>query len=212
MIYYHPECLNMHPLTRALDDGDASPIDPDYSGRYYVDPPCRLNDTDQNFNKGNMPSGDGYDPYSIKMRYLLPDIECSHCVRRVHYHIEITSEETQTEDDDDDGPSSFIDHGCFADTRTGRIMEWMSLSDEQKHAMTGEMCIIEGGYRYSGTQYGYQCFCGGEDTDHLKHRESVDCDFTCAGDENKYAAGRGACPCVKCCEAESAAGFGWLGA
>lgn len=49
---------------------------------------------------------------------------------------------TQTEEDDDDGPSPFIDHGCFADTRSERIMQWMSLSDAQKNAMTGEVRAI----------------------------------------------------------------------
>ncbi|CAN0394644.1 unnamed protein product, partial [Ectocarpus sp. 12 AP-2014] len=39
------ECFNMHPLTRADDDGDASPIDPNYPGRYYVDPECREGET-----------------------------------------------------------------------------------------------------------------------------------------------------------------------
>lgn len=29
------ECFNKHPLTRAPGDGDASPIDPAYPGRYY---------------------------------------------------------------------------------------------------------------------------------------------------------------------------------
>ena len=29
------ECLNMNPLTRAEGDNENSPIDPDYSGRYY---------------------------------------------------------------------------------------------------------------------------------------------------------------------------------
>lgn len=56
-----------------------------------------------------------------------------------------------------------------------------------------QMCMdicIEGGYTYSGTQYGHQCFCGGEDTDHLKHGESADCDMPCAGDENEMCGGR----------------------
>lgn len=29
------QCLQMHHLSRAPDDGDASPIDPDHPGRYY---------------------------------------------------------------------------------------------------------------------------------------------------------------------------------
>ena len=41
------ECLNKHPLTRAPDDGLASPIDPNYPGRYCVDPVCRVDKTEQ---------------------------------------------------------------------------------------------------------------------------------------------------------------------
>ncbi|CAB1107523.1 unnamed protein product [Ectocarpus sp. CCAP 1310/34] len=233
------ECLNTHPLTRAPDDGDGSPIDPNYTGRYYPDPPCRLNETDQAFYKDGLPSGTGYDPYGIKMRFLFPDIECSHCILQVYYftghtckHVDYDefnppswrsncaphksdwvftdlprcgtgkylyaeefwscSGDTQTEGNDDDIPSSSIDHGCFADTKTGRVMKWMSLRDEKKHAMKGEMCMdicIQGGYKYSGTQHGYQCFCRGKYTDHLEHGESADCDHPCAGNENEICGG-----------------------
>lgn len=31
-------CLNMYPLDRAADGGDASPIDPNHPGRYPADP------------------------------------------------------------------------------------------------------------------------------------------------------------------------------
>ncbi|CAM9862130.1 unnamed protein product [Ectocarpus fasciculatus] len=293
------ECFNIHPLTRAPDDGDASPIDPNYTGRYYVDPPCRADETEQNFNHFNLPDGPG-ESYSVKMRYVLPDIECSHCILRSYYftghrcyHIgyeefnpsswpsqcapdksdwvliapewqpnmnqcgidggyaeefwncagassgldysflfpstffSLFPSYVQNENDvslcpptllnskspvlvgqkspasgrsltsppqpeDDDGASSFIDHGCFADTKAERIMDWMELSDEQTNAMTNEMCMdicSKGGFKYSGTQYSHQCFCGGWAADHLQHGESANCHSPCSGDENEICGG-----------------------
>lgn len=80
------ECFNKYPLTRAAGDDDASPIDPNYTGRYYVEPPCRAGETDQNFNNDEMPAIKEYDPYSVKMRYVLPEgLTCSHCVVQMHY-------------------------------------------------------------------------------------------------------------------------------
>lgn len=73
------ECLNKHPLTRATDDGDASPIDPNFPGRYYIDPECRENETFQDL-PPEAPEG-----YNIRMRYVLPDIECDHCVMQMVY-------------------------------------------------------------------------------------------------------------------------------
>ena len=73
------ECLNEHPLTRASDDGGASPIDPSFPGRYYIDPECRAGETFQDMPAG-APSG-----YNIRMRYVLPDIECAHCVMQMVY-------------------------------------------------------------------------------------------------------------------------------
>ncbi|CAM9378424.1 unnamed protein product, partial [Ectocarpus sp. 8 AP-2014] len=72
------ECFNMNPLTRADDDGDASPIDPNYPGRYYVDPECREEETEQ--------SSNSIEGYNIKMRYVLPDIECEHCILQMVYY------------------------------------------------------------------------------------------------------------------------------
>ncbi|CAM9628030.1 unnamed protein product, partial [Hapterophycus canaliculatus] len=79
------ECFNRYPLTRAPDDGGASPIDLEYPGRYYVDPPCRAGETDQDFNGDDLPGDKSYAPYRVKMRYLLPEIECTHCVLQMHY-------------------------------------------------------------------------------------------------------------------------------
>eukprot|EP00904_Undaria_pinnatifida_P004815 jgi/Undpi1/1463/HiC_scaffold_11.g04854.m2 len=74
------ECFNKHPLTRAPDDGSASPIDPNYPGRYYVDPECRADEIEQS------KADDAPEGQNIRMRYVLPDIECEHCVLQMVYY------------------------------------------------------------------------------------------------------------------------------
>ncbi|CAN0305501.1 unnamed protein product [Ascophyllum nodosum] len=71
----------MHPLDRAEDDGDASPIDPNFPGRYCVDPTCRSGETDQTILPGAFPGG------VITARYQLPSgVAFSHCVvQMAHY-------------------------------------------------------------------------------------------------------------------------------
>lgn len=76
------ECFNLHPLTRAADDGGASPIDPNYPGRYYVDPPCRYDELPK-LEEKEMYVPDG--SYPFKARYQLPDdLECEHCILQMH--------------------------------------------------------------------------------------------------------------------------------
>ncbi|CAM9584467.1 unnamed protein product, partial [Ectocarpus sp. 8 AP-2014] len=76
------ECFNEYPLTRAADDGDTSPIDPQYPGRYYVDPECRAAETDQ-----SKPYGAMEDAYVITARYQLPsDLLCDHCLLQMVYY------------------------------------------------------------------------------------------------------------------------------
>lgn len=60
------------------------------------------------------------------------------------------------------------------------------LSDTVAPQLCMEICD---GYKFSGTQWGKQCFCGGEDTNHLLHGESEDCDMPCTGDENETCGG-----------------------
>lgn len=75
------ECFNEYPLTRAVDDGDANPIDPQYPGRYYVDPECRAAETDQ-----SKPYGAMEDAYVITARYQLPSaLLCDHCILQMVY-------------------------------------------------------------------------------------------------------------------------------
>ena len=77
------ECFNKHPLNRAPYTGTGSPVDPNYPGRYHVDPPCREAEVEQNISVNFLDKE--YDPYNIKMRYVLPEIECEHCVLQMHY-------------------------------------------------------------------------------------------------------------------------------
>ncbi|CAN0056945.1 unnamed protein product, partial [Laminaria digitata] len=72
------ECFNRHPLNRASDDSFNSPVDTDYPGRYYVDPPCRIDETDQT--RPYLGGGVLDDGHVTHMRYVLPDITCGHAV------------------------------------------------------------------------------------------------------------------------------------
>ena len=73
-------CFNMHPLDRADDDGDASPIDPNYKGRYYVDPPCVASERDQSMVPG------AYAGDVVTARYQLPEgLTCERCVVQMVY-------------------------------------------------------------------------------------------------------------------------------
>lgn len=77
------ECFNQHPLNRAPGDDVNSPIDPDYPGRYYVDPPCRGNGSSPEVFQKRPPLSMG--GYNMRMTYVLPDIECDHCVMQMVY-------------------------------------------------------------------------------------------------------------------------------
>ncbi|CAM9570586.1 unnamed protein product, partial [Ascophyllum nodosum] len=78
------ESLNVNPLTRAEGDNENSPIDPDYSGRYYVDPECHKDETDQ----GSLTPEDVEDEYYLlHMRYQLPNqLVCEHCILQMKYY------------------------------------------------------------------------------------------------------------------------------
>eukprot|EP00752_Nemacystus_decipiens_P006569 g5915.t1 len=78
------ECFNMHQLDRDPSDGGASPIDPNYYGRYIVDPPCRKD--------GELPPIPDSPlkhmgtAYQFTGRWVLPaGLECTHCILQVHY-------------------------------------------------------------------------------------------------------------------------------
>lgn len=75
-------CFNKHPLDRAEDDSFNSPVDTNYPGRFYIDPPCRGAEVDQTrpelegvLNEGNV----------AHVRYKLPDIVCEHAILQMAY-------------------------------------------------------------------------------------------------------------------------------
>lgn len=73
-------CSNMHPLTRAEDDGDASPVDPNHQGRYHLDPPCRQSDTDQ------AKTDRSFAGFVVTGRYRLPEgLTCERCTVQMVY-------------------------------------------------------------------------------------------------------------------------------
>ncbi|CAM9433359.1 unnamed protein product [Choristocarpus tenellus] len=76
------ECFNKYPLSRSLDDGTASPIDPAHLGRYFLDPPCRASETDQTVR----PEG-GFSGQVSTMRYVLPaGLTCERCILQMIYY------------------------------------------------------------------------------------------------------------------------------
>lgn len=85
------ECFNKIPLDRAEGDDANSPIDPNYPGRYYVDPECRENETDQSKPEG---AAGGY---VIQARYQLPEgLTCDRCVLQMVYCELIIAKERRT--------------------------------------------------------------------------------------------------------------------
>ncbi|CAM9643894.1 unnamed protein product [Ectocarpus sp. 13 AM-2016] len=74
-------CFNDYPLDRAVDDEFNGPIDPNYTGRFILDPPCRASETDQELVEGAYP-GD-----VATARYQLPEgVVCDRCVVQMVYY------------------------------------------------------------------------------------------------------------------------------
>lgn len=79
-------CFNEYPLDRAKGDDENSPIDPNYPGRYIVEPECRGEET--NYPKPeDAPSG-----YIMRMNYMLPEnLTCKRCILLMvycEYHVD----------------------------------------------------------------------------------------------------------------------------
>lgn len=76
------ECLSKYPLTRAPAEMEP-PIDPLHPGRYFLDPPCRAEETDQSFDTGGAEGGD-----IVTMTFNLPkDLTCERCVLQMMYYV-----------------------------------------------------------------------------------------------------------------------------
>ncbi|THX48801.1 WSC-domain-containing protein [Aureobasidium pullulans] len=79
--------------------------------------------------------------------------------------------------------------GCFRENNPGRQLSTNPLSGND---MTNEKCINKCsslGYRFAGTQYLTQCWCG-KALPLLKDNEN-DCNYNCAGNENQTCGGNG---------------------
>lgn len=79
--------------------------------------------------------------------------------------------------------------GCFADLRADRMMENVSEDPE----MTTEMCeAICSEYEVFGTQFGVQCWCGGNHPDTATYGEPImaACDMPCPGNPETMCGGR----------------------
>eukprot|EP00903_Cladosiphon_okamuranus_P015678 g14476.t1 len=74
-------CFNKHPLDRAADDEINQPIDPDHRGRFFLDPPCRASETNQDILPG------AYAGDVATARFQLPaGVTCEHCVVQMVYY------------------------------------------------------------------------------------------------------------------------------
>ncbi|CAM9493185.1 unnamed protein product [Ectocarpus fasciculatus] len=74
-------CFNEYPLDRADDDEFNGPVDPDNTGRFILDPPCRASETDQEMLDGAYP-GD-----VATARFKLPQgLSCERCVVQMVYY------------------------------------------------------------------------------------------------------------------------------
>lgn len=84
-------CLNKHPLDRAVGDDDNSPIDPNFRGRYIVDPKCKGGEVDQSkpdgAEEGQVRSANGWRPGDVlalrvigKCRNLVCTLQALFCV------------------------------------------------------------------------------------------------------------------------------------
>lgn len=70
-------CFNKYPLTRSAGDGVNSPIDPNFTGRYYVNPSCTEDENDAEEDL----LYEGFKGYVITMNYDLPKrLTCEHCI------------------------------------------------------------------------------------------------------------------------------------
>ncbi|CAN0283632.1 unnamed protein product, partial [Ectocarpus fasciculatus] len=74
-------CFNEHPLDRADDDEFNGPVDPDNTGRFILDPPCRASETDQEMLDG------AYAGDVATARFKLPQgLTCERCVIQMVYY------------------------------------------------------------------------------------------------------------------------------
>lgn len=81
----------------------------------------------------------------------------------------------------------YPDEGCFLEGSNGRALDQMRFSFDN---MTNEVCrSLCSSYRYWGTEYGKECYCG----NHIHHGAlevpSSACDYPCLGDSEDICSG-----------------------
>lgn len=79
--------------------------------------------------------------------------------------------------------------GCWTELASGRALN--QLHQDTVH-MTNERCAsICEGFRYFGTQFSSECYCGSHVAKNTKSAPLEDCYMTCAGDTASYCGGSG---------------------
>ncbi|XP_071123435.1 sialate:O-sulfotransferase 1-like [Mytilus edulis] len=84
--------------------------------------------------------------------------------------------------------------GCFIDTVSQRLFPHQYLLSRYHPDTENNMCLLyckEKGYMYSGTQYGFECYCGDDPYQHCpdKYVQDYDCDMECYGDSGQMCGG-----------------------
>ncbi|KAH8900419.1 glyoxal oxidase like protein [Thozetella sp. PMI_491] len=87
-----------------------------------------------------------------------------------------------------DLPTGWISQGCYTDV--GRTIGDASYTDQI--SMTDESCIAfcaSKGYRYAGTEYYHECYCGSELASGAAQVADSDCSYPCAGNASEACGG-----------------------
>jgi glucan endo-1,3-alpha-glucosidase len=86
--------------------------------------------------------------------------------------------------ENDTSVSEWAAHGCAIDSGDHRILSgWSDIFMKQ---LTTDQCLStceDQGYKFAGTEYGEQCFCGNEIPDQI-HFDDAQCTIQCAGSSN----------------------------
>lgn len=79
------------------------------------------------------------------------------------------------------------DQGCFREGREGRALDSLSFTMDN---MTNDACkSLCSGYRYYGTEYGSECYCGTRLDNGPEQVPNSACDAPCAGDSQQICGG-----------------------
>ncbi|CAM9680684.1 unnamed protein product [Pylaiella littoralis] len=77
--------------------------------------------------------------------------------------------------------------GCYADSKDSRSMAKEAVSDDMTAALCAALC---GDYPFFGTQYGKECWCGGDDAEAIFEANGAgSCKYHCPGDSSEICGG-----------------------